>query len=70
MAGGGQNGASASQNIVKETRMVAICLFIALAQFQYGYDSASISGLQTMPGFLMYFGYKDVGLLYRGHIPF
>ena len=43
-----------------EKRVVAICLFIALAQFQYGYDSAAVSGFQSMPGFLAIFGYVDV----------
>jgi hypothetical protein len=45
-----------------ETRVVLICLFIALGQFQYGYDSAAIAGFQSMPGFLMIFGYEDVSL--------
>lgn len=43
-----------------EKRLIAICFFIALAQFQYGYDSAAISGFQSMPGFLIVFGYVDV----------
>ncbi|KAF9773346.1 hypothetical protein IL306_008879 [Fusarium sp. DS 682] len=42
-----------------EKRLIAICFFIALAQFQYGYDSAAISGFQSMPGFLIVFGYAD-----------
>ena len=43
-----------------EKRIIGICFFIALAQFQYGYDSASVSGFQSMPGFLAVFGYVDV----------
>ncbi|KAF5012993.1 hypothetical protein FDECE_976 [Fusarium decemcellulare] len=46
-------------SIWSEKRLIAICLFIALAQFQYGYDSAAISGFQSMPGFLAVFGYVD-----------
>jgi hypothetical protein len=46
--------------ILSEKRLVGICLFIALAQFQYGYDSAAVSGFQSMPGFLAVFGYADV----------
>lgn len=41
-------------------RLVGICLFIALAQFRYGYDSAAISGFQSMPGFLAILGYVDI----------
>lgn len=44
----------------EEKRVVAICFFIAFAQFQYGYDSAAISGFQSMVGFLQIFGYADV----------
>ncbi|KAJ5929002.1 hypothetical protein N7466_007958 [Penicillium verhagenii] len=44
-----------------EKRVVCISVFIALAQFQYGYDSAAVSGFQSMPGFLSIFGYIDSG---------
>ncbi|BCS27701.1 uncharacterized protein APUU_60749S [Aspergillus puulaauensis] len=44
-----------------ESRLVCISIFIALAQFQYGYDSAAVSGFQSMPGFLKVFGYLDPG---------
>jgi hypothetical protein len=47
----------------KEKRVVCICIFIALGQFQYGYDSAAVSGFQSMPGFLAVFGYVDVSSL-------
>lgn len=47
-------------SIWSEKRLIAICFFIALAQFQYGYDSAAVSGFQSMPGFLAVFGYVDV----------
>ena len=48
------------QAIGAEKRVVAICFFIALSQFQYGYDSAAVAGFQSMPGFLIVFGYSDV----------
>lgn len=43
----------------KDKRIVCICIFVALGQFQYGYDSAAVSGFQSMPGFLAVFGYVD-----------
>ena len=46
--------------IAAEKRVIAICLFIALSQFQYGFDSAGIAGFQSMPGLLAVFGYRDV----------
>ncbi|KAK3899805.1 general substrate transporter [Staphylotrichum tortipilum] len=48
-----------AHTIWSEKRLVGICLFISLAQFQYGYDSAAVSGFQSMPGFLAIFGYVD-----------
>ncbi|KAI1626148.1 general substrate transporter [Exophiala viscosa] len=45
--------------IWEEKRIIAICLCIAFAQFQYGYDSAAVSGFQSMPGFLRVYGYPD-----------
>jgi hypothetical protein len=47
----------------EEKRVVVICFIIAFAQFQYGYDSAAISGFQSMVGFLEVFGYADVSPL-------
>jgi len=49
-------------SLLSEKRLIAICFFIALAQFQYGFDSAAVSGFQSMPGFLIVFGYVDVSL--------
>jgi hypothetical protein len=43
-----------------ERRIILISIFVALAQFQYGYDSAAVSGFQSMAGFLAVFGYVDV----------
>jgi len=48
-------------HLLQEKRIILICFFIALGQFQYGYDSAAIAGFQAMPGFLSIFGYFDVG---------
>ncbi len=44
--------------ILSEKRIILICFFIAMGQFQYGYDSAAIAGFQSMPGFLEIFGYR------------
>jgi SP family sugar:H+ symporter-like MFS transporter len=45
----------------EERRVIFICFLIGFAQFQYGYDSAAVSGFQSMPGFLRIFGYPAVG---------
>ncbi len=52
-----------------ETRIVLICLFIALGPFQYGYDSVAIAGFQNMPGFLTIYGYKDVSFIVAPRFP-
>ncbi|KAK4656486.1 hypothetical protein QC762_204740 [Podospora pseudocomata] len=46
-------------NFLAEKRIITICFFIALGQFQYGYDSAAIAGFQSMPAFLRVYGYED-----------
>ena len=46
--------------IWREKRVVSICFFVGLAQFQYGYDYAAVAGFQGMLGFLIVFGYEDV----------
>lgn len=43
-----------------ERRIILISIFVAVSQLQYGYDSAAVSGFQSMPGFLAVFGYVDV----------
>ncbi len=40
-------------------KCLLICAIVAIANMQYGLDSAAIGSLQAMPGFLMVFGYKD-----------
>ncbi|KAF2689657.1 MFS transporter [Lentithecium fluviatile CBS 122367] len=40
-------------------KCIAICLAMSLANCQYGYDTATISGFQAMPGFLKVYGYPD-----------
>jgi hypothetical protein len=47
-------------NVWREKRIFAISFGIAFAQFQYGFDSAAVSGFQSMVGFLKIFGYEDV----------
>ncbi|KAJ5885059.1 hypothetical protein N7495_009569 [Penicillium taxi] len=52
-------GSNVFSLIWEEKVVVAVSIFIAMAQFQYGYDSAAVSGFQSMPGFLTIFGYVD-----------
>ncbi|PKS13154.1 hypothetical protein jhhlp_000496 [Lomentospora prolificans] len=40
-------------------KCIFICLAMAMANCQYGYDTATISGFQAMVGFLQVYGYKD-----------
>ncbi|KAI0175521.1 general substrate transporter [Hypoxylon sp. FL1284] len=40
-------------------KCLIICAVVAIANMQYGLDSAAIGSLQAMPGFLAVFGYKD-----------
>ncbi|KAI1335976.1 general substrate transporter [Xylariaceae sp. FL0016] len=40
-------------------KCLAICATVAIANMQYGLDSAAIGSLQAMPGFLKVFGYED-----------
>lgn len=40
-------------------KCLLICAIVAIANMQYGLDSAVIASLQAMPGFLIVFGYKD-----------
>ena len=47
-------------------KCVAICFCMALANCQYGYDTASISSFQAMKGFLQVFGYEDPSLTTHG----
>ncbi|KAI1162551.1 general substrate transporter [Nemania serpens] len=42
-------------------KCLLICAIVAVANMQYGLDSAAIGGLQAMPGFLKVFGYPDPG---------
>lgn len=43
-------------------RCALICLGMAFATAQYGFDVSAIGTFQTMPGFLMTFGYEDPAL--------
>ncbi|KAI0195435.1 general substrate transporter [Astrocystis sublimbata] len=40
-------------------KCLSICAIVAIANMQYGLDSAAIGALQAMPGFLKIFGYPD-----------
>ncbi|KAK3345815.1 general substrate transporter [Lasiosphaeria hispida] len=40
-------------------RCLAICAIVAMANMQYGLDSACLAGIQAMPGFLKVFGYEN-----------
>jgi MFS family permease len=40
-------------------RCLGICIIVAIANMQYGLDSAVVGSLQAMPGFLVIFGYPD-----------
>ncbi|KAI1751996.1 general substrate transporter [Xylaria castorea] len=40
-------------------RCLLICAIVAIANMQYGLDSAAVGSLQAMPGFLKVFGYPD-----------
>ncbi|KAI1176165.1 general substrate transporter [Nemania sp. FL0916] len=40
-------------------KCLLICATVAIANMQYGLDSAAIGALQAMPGFLKVFGYPD-----------
>lgn len=40
-------------------KCLLICAVVAMANMQYGLDSAVVGSLQAMPGFLKVFGYAD-----------
>ncbi|KAI8946285.1 general substrate transporter [Xylaria longipes] len=40
-------------------KCLLICTIVAVANMQYGLDSAAVGALQAMPGFLKVFGYPD-----------
>ncbi|KAI0594072.1 general substrate transporter [Biscogniauxia sp. FL1348] len=40
-------------------KCLLICAVVAIANMQYGLDSAAVGSLQAMPGFLAVFGYRD-----------
>ncbi|KXX77767.1 General alpha-glucoside permease [Madurella mycetomatis] len=43
-------------------KCLLICSVVAIANMQYGLDSAVLAGLQAMPGFLMVFAHPDPNL--------
>jgi len=40
-------------------KCLIICCVMAIANCQYGFDTAAVAGFQAMIGFLKVFGYKD-----------
>ncbi|KAF2094095.1 MFS transporter [Rhizodiscina lignyota] len=40
-------------------KCIGICLFVSMANAQYGFDTNAVAGFQAMIGFLEIFGYKD-----------
>lgn len=40
-------------------RILAMTLYMGTALFEYGFDKGAIAGFQSMPGFLMVFGYQS-----------
>lgn len=50
---------SQESSLYANRKCLAICCVVAIANMQYGFDSAAIGALQAMPGFLKVFGYQD-----------
>lgn len=40
-------------------KCLLVCATVAIANMQYGLDSAVVASLQAMPGFLIVFGHVD-----------
>ncbi|KAK0636373.1 MFS transporter [Bombardia bombarda] len=45
--------------LLSNYKCILICVAMALANFQYGFDASALAGFQAMPGFLRVFGYPD-----------
>lgn len=54
-------GISSERNnhVAQNWKCILICFCMSLANCQYGFDTATISGFQAMVGFLEVFGYPD-----------
>lgn len=50
---------SLDTSLWQNRKCLLICLYIAMANLQYGFDSSAVGALQAMPGFLEVFGYPD-----------
>jgi MFS family permease len=50
---------SRDTSLYTNRKCLLICSTVAIANMQYGFDSAAIGALQAMPGFLAVFGYPD-----------
>jgi hypothetical protein len=49
----------AETSLWENRKCLLICAIVAIANMQYGLDSAIVASLQAMPGFLKVFGYPD-----------
>jgi hypothetical protein len=48
-----------ASSLWKNRKCLFFCCLVAVANTQYGIDTAAVGGLMAMPGFLNVFGYKD-----------
>ena len=53
------SGALPETSLWANRKCLVICAVVAIANMQYGLDSAIMASLQAMPGFLRVFGYED-----------
>jgi len=51
--------AARESTLLENKKVLCCCVLIAVANAFYGFDTASIGGLQAMPGFLAVYGYSD-----------
>jgi hypothetical protein len=49
----------AEKSLWANRKCLLLCAIVAIANMQYGLDSAIVGGLQAIPGFLRVFGYPD-----------
>jgi hypothetical protein len=45
--------------IAANWKCIIICLFVSMANCQYGFDTNALAGFQAMIGFLKVFGQRD-----------
>ncbi len=59
MSASSESAHLAETSLWANRKCLAICAIVAIANMQYGLDSAAIASLQAMPGFLKVFGVPD-----------